>query len=114
MKDLNSVDMLIVEDDPRDVELTMRVLRKNKLAKNILVVQDGVEALDFFFCRGKFSDRNIQMQPKVVLLDLKLPKVSGMEVLRLIKKDDQSAKIPIVLSHPPERNRRSRSICSGS
>ena len=97
MEDLNAVEILIVEDNPRDAELTLRALRKNKLANNILVAKDGAEALDFFFCRGKFKDRSITNPPKVVLLDLKLPKVSGLEVLESVKKDKRTSNIPVVV-----------------
>jgi two-component system response regulator len=97
MEDFNAVDILIVEDDPRDAELTLRALRKNNLANNVLIASDGAEALDFFFCRGKYKKRNILSPPKVVLLDLKLPKVSGLEVLEAVKGDDRTSKIPIVV-----------------
>jgi two-component system, response regulator len=97
MKDLNAVEILLVEDNARDAELTMRALRKNNLANNVLVAEDGEDALDFFFCRGKYENRNILSPPKVVLLDLKLPKVSGLEVLRAVKEDERTAHIPIVV-----------------
>src|SRR5674536_379359 len=71
MEDFNAVEILIVEDNPRDAELTLRALKKNNLANNILVAKDGAEALDFFFCRGKFEKRTFTNPPKVVLLDLK-------------------------------------------
>lgn len=97
MDDLNAVEILLVEDNPRDAELTMRALRKSNLANNVLIAQDGAEALDFFFCRGKFEKRNFTNPPKVVLLDLKLPKVSGLEVLRAVKADIRTSHIPIVI-----------------
>ena len=97
MEDLNAVEILIVEDNPRDAELTLRALKKNNLANHLLIAQDGAEALDFFFCRGKFENRSISNSPKVVLLDLKLPKVSGLEVLRVVKADKRTAHIPIVI-----------------
>lgn len=97
MKDFNAIEILIVEDNPHDAELTLRALKKNNLANNILVAQDGAEALDFFFCRGKFETRKISSPPKVVLLDLKLPKVSGLEVLKAVKGDKRTAHIPIVI-----------------
>jgi CheY-like chemotaxis protein len=97
MTDINAVEILIVEDDPRDAELTLRALKKNNLANNVLVAEDGEEALDFFFCRGKFSGRRYENLPKVVLLDLKLPKVSGLEVLRTVKGDKRTVQIPIVV-----------------
>ena len=97
MDDFNAIEILLVEDNPHDAELTLRALKKNNLANNIFVVQDGAEALDFFFCRGKFVSRSITNPPKVVLLDLKLPKVSGLEVLRIVKKDKRTSHIPIVV-----------------
>jgi two-component system, response regulator len=97
MEDLNAVEILIVEDNPRDAELTMRALRKNNLANNVTIAEDGAEALDFFFCRGKYKKRNIANPPKVVLLDLKLPKVSGLEVLKIVKEDKRTSHIPIVV-----------------
>lgn len=97
MTDKEIVDILIVEDDPRDAELTLRALRKNNLANNVYVAEDGEEALDFFFCRGKFSQRDPSSPPKVVLLDLKLPKVNGLEILEAIKSDDRTKHIPVVI-----------------
>jgi CheY-like chemotaxis protein len=96
MKDLNAIEILIVEDNPRDAELTLRALKKNNLANHVLIAEDGAEALDFFFCRGKYESRSITNPPKVVLLDLKLPKISGLEVLKILKGDKRTAHIPIV------------------
>lgn len=97
MEDVNAVEILIVEDNPRDAELTLRALKKNNLANHVMIAQDGVEALDFFFCRGKFEGRNFTNPPKIVLLDLKLPKINGLEVLKIVKKDERTAHIPIVI-----------------
>jgi two-component system, response regulator len=97
MEEFNAVEILIVEDNPRDAELTLRALRKNNLANNVLLAKDGVEALDFFFCRGKYKKRDISIPPKVVLLDLKLPKISGLEVLKAVKGDERTSNIPIVV-----------------
>ncbi len=97
MEDLNAVEILLVEDNPRDAELTLRALKKNNLANNVMIAKDGAEALDFFFCRGKFKNRSISSPPKVVLLDLKLPKVSGLEVLKTVKSDKRTSHIPIVI-----------------
>lgn len=97
MEDINAIEILIVEDNPHDAELTLRALRKNKLTNSVLVARDGAEALDFFFCRGKFEKRSFTNPPKVVLLDLKLPKVSGLEVLRIVKADKRTVHIPIVV-----------------
>ena len=85
MEDLNAVEILIVEDNPHDAELTIRAIKKNNLANKFFVAEDGEEALDFIFCRGKFADRNFLTPPKVIFLDLKLPKISGLEVLEIIK-----------------------------
>jgi two-component system, response regulator len=97
MGDYNAIEILIVEDNPHDAELTLRALKKNNLANSVLIARDGAEALDFFFCRGKYADRNITRPPKVVLLDLKLPKISGLEVLKIIKKDKRTSHIPVVI-----------------
>jgi two-component system, response regulator len=97
MKDYKPVDILIVEDNPDDAELTIRALKKQNLANNIFVLEDGAEALDFIFCRGKYEDRTITRPPKVVFLDLKLPKVSGLEVLKEIKSNPKTRKLPVVV-----------------
>jgi two-component system, response regulator len=97
MNNLNAVEVLIVEDNPLDAELVLRALKKKNLANNVYVAEDGEEALDFFFCRGKFEGRSFQNPPKVVLLDLKLPKQSGLEVLKLVKADKRTSHIPIVV-----------------
>ena len=78
----HEVEILLVEDSPEDAELTIRALRRNKIANEIQVAEDGAEALDFLFCRGKYSDRHFNSPPRLILLDLKLPKVDGMQVLR--------------------------------
>jgi two-component system response regulator len=94
---LSPVDILLVEDNPRDAELTIRALKKRNLANQLFVVEDGAEALDFIFCRGTYAQRDIFDPPKIVLLDLKLPKVNGLEVLREIKADEQTRAIPVVI-----------------
>jgi two-component system response regulator len=91
------IDILLVEDNPRDAELTVRALKKRNLANRLFVIEDGAEALDFIFTRGKFAQREALQHPKVVLLDLKLPKVNGLEVLRALKADEQMRRIPVVM-----------------
>jgi two-component system response regulator len=96
MSDPN-VDVLLVEDNPRDAELTIRAFKRNNLADRLFHVQDGAEALDFLFGRGQYAGRQSAAQPRVILLDLKLPKVNGLEVLRQIKSDPSLQAIPVVV-----------------
>jgi two-component system, response regulator len=91
------VDILLVEDNTDDVELTMHALRRERLANNICTVRDGEEALEFLFCTGNHSTRNFDNPPRLVLLDLKLPKVNGLEVLKRAKQDPRTRSIPIVI-----------------
>ncbi len=88
--------ILLAEDNPKDVELTLTALDEHNLANEVVVVNDGAEALDYLYCRGKFAMR-ADNNPAVVLLDLKMPKVDGLEVLRTIKKDDKLKTIPLVI-----------------
>lgn len=97
MTRLEDVEILLVEDNPNDVELTIRALQKQNLANKVFVVRDGAEALDFMFATGTFAARNIENRPKVILLDLKLPKVDGIEVLRRIKADVRTKHTPVVM-----------------
>jgi two-component system response regulator len=97
MTDTDAVDILLVEDNPQDAELTIRALKKHNLANRLITVEDGAQALDFIFCRGKYATRELSRSPKVVLLDLKLPKVSGLEVLRALKQDERTRSIPVVV-----------------
>jgi two-component system, response regulator len=92
-----AVDILLVEDNPVDRELTIRAFSKHKLANRLAIAKDGEEALDFIFCRGDFSDREGGVYPRLVLLDLNLPKVSGLEVLAAIKADPRTRMIPVVV-----------------
>ena len=103
----HEVEILLVEDDPDDVELTLSALEAGHLANRVQVVRDGEEALDFIFCRGAFSDRDMNGPPKLILLDLKLPRVDGLEVLRQIKDDVRTKTIPVVIltSSKEERDR---------
>jgi CheY-like chemotaxis protein len=91
------VEILLVEDDPDHVELALRALKKNNLANKVQVARDGEEALDFIFGQGKFEGRNVNDKPKLVLLDLKLPKVDGLEVLRKIREDKRTQYMPVVI-----------------
>jgi two-component system response regulator len=92
-----AVEILLVEDSPSDAKLTMRALQKNHLCNNIVHLSDGAEALDFVFARGKYAERNIEHAPKIILLDLNMPKVGGLEVLREIKGDERTRRIPVVV-----------------
>ena len=92
-----AVEILLVEDNPRDVELTLHVFQRHYLSNRVHVVRDGAEALEFLFCTGAYAERNIHQAPKVMLLDLKLPKVDGLEVLRRIKADARTRTIPVVV-----------------
>ena len=94
---LEDAEILLVEDNPNDVELTLRALQKNNLASKVYVVKDGAEALDFIFATGPFAHRKVENLPKVILLDLKLPKVDGIEVLKRVKTDDRTKHTPVVM-----------------
>lgn len=89
--------ILLVEDNPDDEALTLRAFRKNNIGNRIAVVRDGVEALDFLFCKGAYADRDPHDQPQVILLDLKLPKLDGMEVLERIRHEETTRLLPVVI-----------------
>ena len=93
----NIVEILIVEDNPNDAEMALRALKKNNLTNNVLVVVDGEEALDFIFNKNKFVNRDGFNQPKIILLDLKLPKVDGLEVLKELKNNEETKMIPVIV-----------------
>lgn len=93
----HEVDILLVEDNADDLELTLHALRREHLANNIFTVRDGEEALDFLFCSGSYGQRKFDHPPRLVLLDLKLPKVSGLEVLKQVKEDPRTRSIPVVV-----------------
>jgi len=110
----NEVDILLVEDSVHDAELIMRTLSKVQKNSTIHLITDGEEALDFFFATGKYSLRDIQLTPKVIILDLKLPKVNGMEILERLKSDERTKKIPVVvLSSSNEEKDLARSYSLG-
>jgi two-component system response regulator len=91
------VDILLVEDSPQDAELIIRAIKKQSIANPLYHVEDGAQALDFIFCRGQYSERDGAVQPRVILLDLKLPKVDGLEVLKELKADSETRSIPVVI-----------------
>lgn len=93
----NTVEILLVEDNPHDAEMTIRALKKANLANQLIHLKDGAAALDFIFSKGEFADRKIEDQPKVILLDIKMPKVDGIEVLRQIKANEATKTIPVVI-----------------
>lgn len=97
MNDSVMVDILLVEDDPHDVEMIQRAFEQIRLSNPVKVVGDGAEALEFLFGEGAYADRRMQPLPRLVLLDLKLPKVDGLEVLRRIKADERTRRIPVVV-----------------
>jgi two-component system, response regulator len=95
--DNSKVEILLVEDNPHDAEMTIRALKKVNLANRLIHLKDGAEALDFIFARGAFAKRQIENRPKVILLDIKMPKVDGIEVLRQIKANPDTKVIPVVI-----------------
>ena len=101
----SEVDILLVEDNLDDAELALHALRQEKLANNIFVARDGEEALEFIFCSGAFTQRSFDHPPKLILLDLKLPKVDGMEVLKRLKSDLRTRTIPVVIMTSSKEDR---------
>jgi two-component system, response regulator len=96
-KNPNEIEILLVEDNPNDAELALRALRKHNIANNVVRVADGAEALDFIFAGGADRSKPLQNHPRLILLDLKLPKVDGLEVLRAVKGDPRTKAIPVVV-----------------
>ena len=94
---VSETEILLVEDNPDDLEMTLHALREANVANRIQVVRDGAEALDFIFCQGAFAARKMESGPRMILLDLKLPKVDGKEVLVRIKSDVRTRKIPVIM-----------------
>lgn len=97
MLEYESVEILLVEDNPADAELALHALRKCKIANHILHLHDGAEALDFMFCRGAYATRSPEARPSMILLDLKLPKVDGLQVLQELKSNPRTKAIPVIL-----------------
>ncbi|MEW6689031.1 MAG: response regulator [Pseudomonadota bacterium] len=97
MESLEPVEILLVEDNPKDAEMTQRALRKHNLGNRVHWVKDGAEALDYVFCRGAYSGRDPARPPKLILLDLKMPKVDGIEVLREVKAHERTRLVPVVV-----------------
>jgi len=97
MGHVEPIDVLLVEDNPHDAELTIRAFKKNNMANHVIVINDGAEAVDYIFCKGNYSDREILQRPKIILLDLKLPKVNGLEILKMIKENPATKTIPVVI-----------------
>ena len=103
--DPNSVEILLVEDNITDAELTIRELKKHNMANNLIHLKDGEEALDFIFATGKYANtRDVQYTPKVVLLDIQMPKVNGIEVLEKIKTDPKTRSVPVVILTSSKEN----------
>ncbi len=97
MSDSNAIEILLVEDNPDDVDMTLRALRKANICNHIKVVRDGAEALEFIFGEGAYAAHDVENVPKLILLDLKLPKVDGFEVLKRVKNDPRTKLIPVVI-----------------
>jgi CheY-like chemotaxis protein len=93
----NAIEILLVEDNPSDLELALRALQQQNLCNNVQVARDGEEALDFIFCQGAFAGRRANELPRVILLDLKLPLIDGMEVLRQVRGDARTRHVPVVV-----------------
>jgi len=91
------IEILLVEDNMNDAELTIHSLKKHRLTNNMIHLKDGAEALDFIFCKGQYENRDINNKPRVILLDLKMPRINGIEVLKKIKENEITKKIPVVV-----------------
>jgi CheY-like chemotaxis protein len=94
---METTEILFIEDNDNDIQLTLRALRKRNLTNQIHIIKDGEEALEYIFSMGKYSGRDITVKPKLILLDLKLPKVDGLEILKQVKSDERTKSIPVVM-----------------
>ncbi|MGC1454971.1 MAG: response regulator [Nitrospirota bacterium] len=94
---MNSKIILLAEDNPDDVQLTLRALKKSKIMNEVVIAQDGVEALDYLFGTGKYAGRDTRVLPQVVLLDLKMPRMDGLEVLQRVRSDERTRLLPVVV-----------------
>ncbi len=103
--DMDELEILLVEDNPTDAELTMRALKRKNLANRVVWVKDGEEALDFIYAKGNYDDRDPEDLPKLILLDLRMPKVDGLEVLKNIKADESTCRIPVVVLTSSQEDR---------
>jgi two-component system response regulator len=99
------VEILLVEDNPDDVELIMRSLKKHNLGNNVQIINDGAEALEYIFAAGRYADRDMNSHPRVILLDLMLPKVNGIEILRRVRNDERTKRIPVVVLTSSDEDR---------
>ena len=100
----SEVEILLVEDNKSDAEMAIRALTKNKVSDKIVHLNDGAEALEFIFCTGKYAERDIRQLPKLILLDLKMPKVNGIEVLERLKSDPRTMRVPVVILTSSKEN----------
>ena len=105
LDDPNIIEVVLIEDNPHDAELALRALKKHSLANKLQLLQDGAEALDFLFGTGAYAGREINHRPKLILLDLKLPKVDGLEILRQLKADERTRTIPVVVMTSSQEER---------
>jgi CheY-like chemotaxis protein len=101
----NSMEIVLVEDNSSDAKLTIRALKKHNLCNNLIHLQDGAEALDYIFAKGAYSDRQVEDKPRVILLDLNMPKVGGLDVLREIRNDERTKYIPVVIMTSSKEDR---------
>jgi len=94
---MKTLEILYIEDNPSDIELTLRALKKHNVANSVQIIKDGEEALEYIFATGQYIDRDVKDKPKVILLDLKLPKIGGLEILKRLKAEEHTRTIPVVV-----------------